>query len=84
MMAKPKSRAVLAERRSLDTVEVFRRWRYERPQFYWHRKSRNGNIVTDSAEGYTSRSRCVDMALGCNGDLPLDRFVGIEGYEVVD
>lgn len=47
-----------------DKVEVFKdaagRW-------WWHRKSGNGQVIANSAEGYVDRKRAVEMAERVNG-----------------
>lgn len=44
----------------MDTVHFFQgddgEWR-------WHRKSENGRVVSDSAEGYNSLQDCADQAV---------------------
>jgi uncharacterized protein YegP (UPF0339 family) len=38
--------------------------------WYWRARASNGEVVSDSSEGYTSRSYCIDMAEGENEGIP--------------
>lgn len=32
--------------------------KYHPPLYYWHLKARNGNIIADGGQGYSSKSNC--------------------------
>jgi uncharacterized protein YegP (UPF0339 family) len=60
----PKSwRATPAERVATDFVEVFAD---DAGEYRWHRKAGNGEIISDSGEGYTDGAYAVKMAARLN------------------
>lgn len=55
-----------------DRVEIYDDHGQE---YRWRRVAANGNIVSDSAEGYTRWFTCVRAALTRNLDVPPERFI---------
>lgn len=49
----------------MDTVKVFKD---STGEFRWNRRSENGEVISDSGEGYTNEKDCMDMAIMANGE----------------
>lgn len=47
----------------MDTVTIYRG---EDGDYYWHRKAENGQIVSDSGEGYRNVRECRERAYDVN------------------
>lgn len=64
----------------MDTVVIYRG---EDGDYYWHRKAENGQIVSDSGEGYRNAKDCREMAYNVNSEATfLDLVDEIDGHPV--
>lgn len=61
----------------MDKVHFFKD---DADEWRWHRKSENGEIVADSAEGYTDVAECRERAKQLFGDQVeyVNDYVGLE------
>lgn len=59
----------------LTSIDYFHFYTDTANQWRWRVKSTNGNIIADSAEGYSSKQACEDgakLVLSTNGNTPID------------
>jgi len=49
-------------------------------EWRWHRYADNGNIISNSGEGYKNRQDCLDMATKLNQDAEI--FVSLHASDI--